>query len=341
MTSKTKLQLRVFFAIPCGSFYATQAAVIKDVCKSLCIDAAIAEDDPSTKGLWQKVQDDIDRSDFFVADISSASPNTLLELGYAIARKPVSRIGLFIAQSVPVPSDLLWLVVQPYGSFRGFREQLYKWLSNILPWPVGRDSLPRKGKAFAFMEDFLNQETFLRRWTTPPGCAFLFTPEGLRFTDAHFPILTNCLAILRDYEFEFDCRIEDRQIGWVVKGTIAYRDLLPSFCIMFTLNTDGFLTPHIWARDKPHPGTHYHVFKKQTVHTKIKWARDGSFTLATRVLGDSVEVIHGGKRILKADFTKQRYRDLYDSVLNKQGQIGFRCHPSEVAIVGRVRIKEL
>jgi len=336
-----KSRLNVFFAIPCGSFYLAQAGIIKNVCKIFRIDATIAEDDPSTKGLWQKIRDEIDRADLFVVDISSGSPNILLELGYAIARKPVSRIGLFTAESIKIPSDLRWVVAQTYASLREFRERLHYWLYNAFPLVSSRPELPKGKTTFAFAEDFFDQDTFLRRWTTPPRCTYLFTPEGLRFTDAHFPILTSCLAILRDCEFDFNCRIEDRQIGWVVKGTQAYRDLLPSFCVMFTLSVNGMLTPHIWTRNNPHPSTGYHVFDQEARHVKIKRARDGWFNLITRVIGDTVEVIHSGKRVLRADFTKKPYRDFYFSVPNKEGQIGFRCYPQEVAIVGRVRVREL
>jgi hypothetical protein len=71
-----------------------------------CIDCYIAEDSPDTKGLWDSTSGQIDAADIFIADISSASPNILLEVGCAVGRKPVGTIGLFLASSVTVPSDL-------------------------------------------------------------------------------------------------------------------------------------------------------------------------------------------------------------------------------------------
>ena len=97
---------RAFVAVPCGDFYSVQAAAISDVFRGSGVEAYIAEDEPTTKGLWSKIRDQIDSCDLFIADISSRSPNILLEVGYAIARKPETRIGVFTAESIEVPSDL-------------------------------------------------------------------------------------------------------------------------------------------------------------------------------------------------------------------------------------------
>jgi hypothetical protein len=44
---------------------------------------------PDTKDLWASIREEIDRADVFLADTSSGRPNIPLELGYAIARKPI------------------------------------------------------------------------------------------------------------------------------------------------------------------------------------------------------------------------------------------------------------
>ena len=74
----------VFYAIPCGDFYSIQNEIILAVSKKAQIDPIIAEDDLRTKGLWEKIKEQIDSSDLLVADISSGSSNIILELGYAI-----------------------------------------------------------------------------------------------------------------------------------------------------------------------------------------------------------------------------------------------------------------
>ncbi len=80
--------------------------------------AYIAEDDPSTKGLWESIQKEIDDSDLFIADISSRSPNILLEVGYAIARKPKSRIGIFTAESIEIAVLTVGLTSKPLSRDR-------------------------------------------------------------------------------------------------------------------------------------------------------------------------------------------------------------------------------
>lgn len=113
-------RLTAFVAIPCGDYYAVQAETIRAILEGAGVQAYIAEDDSSTTGLWNKIHERIDDSDLFIADISSRSPNILLELGYAMARKPKSRIGIFNAESIEIPSDLRWLIIQVYSSLLVF-----------------------------------------------------------------------------------------------------------------------------------------------------------------------------------------------------------------------------
>lgn len=333
---------RAFVAVPCGDFYAVQADIIREVCSAAGVDCYIAEDSPDTKGLWDSIRAQIDGADVFIADISSASPNILLEVGYAIARKPIASIGLFLASSVKVPSDLRWVVVQVYSSLSSFRNKLGTWLEKSLPFAhsplVGTGP---SSQAVVFTEDFMSDEDFLRRWATPPGCSYLLGAEGLRFSNAHFPILTTSLAIVEDCEFEFSGRIEREQIGWAVKGTKAVSDLLPSFCVMFTLNVRGELTPHIWSENNPHPRTHYQVFPP-TILPKRQWPVAGRWSLfVTRLKRSTIEIDVDGHSVFTADLSRGPFASTYQSVGYKQGQVGFRCHPGEEATVRAVRVRVL
>ncbi len=69
---------KAFVAIPCGDFYSVQAESIRSTIGEAGVRLYIAEDDASTKGLWEGIQHEIDDSDLFLADISSRSPNILL-----------------------------------------------------------------------------------------------------------------------------------------------------------------------------------------------------------------------------------------------------------------------
>ena len=165
-----KAHSRVFFAIPCGGFYDLQSESIRRTARAARIEPVIAEDDVRTKELWRKITADIDRCDFFVADISSGSQNIAFELGYALARKPPDRVGIFIAGSAQDPSDLRGYVLQKYGSLSEFESRLGSWLSEATG---ARVFLPgrAKGSGVAYLEDFRDLDRFLRLWSVPPGAA--------------------------------------------------------------------------------------------------------------------------------------------------------------------------
>ena len=339
--AKTKSRRpRVFVAIPCGAFYSVQADMLRELFASAEIDAYIAEDSPDTKGLWDSISVQIDGADAFLADISSGSPNILLEVGYAIARKPIGAIGLFISDQVDVPSDLRWVVAQVYSSLASFRATLASWIERTLP--VSRASAPlAPTPTEVFAEDFMSEDLFLRRWATPPGCSYFLTAEGLRFSNAHFPILTTPLAIMGDCEFEFQGRIDSEQLGWALKGTKGFTDLLPSFCVMFALNIRGELTPHVWNARHPHPQTHYQVFSRTVLPPNVRprlgvWAR-----FVTHVKGNMYEIEIDGNSVFRADLSLGEFALLYSDRESIQGQVGFRCHPGEQATVRSVRVRAL
>lgn len=331
----------IFFAIPCGDFYEVQADIIRNVCAAAGIISDIIEDDPGTKGLWDKITHRIDAADYVIADITSKSPNIVVELGYAIARKPIQRIAVLIADYVPIPSDLGGLIVQKYSSLRLFQQKLIDWIIASIPFINKEQFDSLKSERLEFTEDFRDQDIFLRRWTTPPNCSYLFTPEGLRFSWAHFPILSHTLAILKDCEFEFDARIEQGNMGWVIKGTTPPKLPMPTFCIMFNLGMQGRLVPHIWTAELPVENTHYHVYESEGVNVVLDKSKDGWFSILTRVQGDVVEVLNKDKLLFSADFSGKPYTEAYSSVTQKMGQIGFRCHPGEIATVRRVRVREI
>ena len=295
--------LRAFVAIPCGDFYSVQANIICDVLNAAGLEPYVAEDDPKTKGLWENVRDQIDSCDLFIADISSRSPNILLEVGYAIARKPQFRIGVFTAESIEVPSDLRWLIIQTYSSLESFREKLITWLSGAAPIrkiPISTD----RNLQDVFSEDFYSETLFHRRWSVPPGASYLLTAEGLRFSHAHFPIMTSGLEILRDCEFEFEGRIEHARLGWAIMGTKNPSAFLPTFCVMFTLSTESRITPHIWNASNVNPQSHYHVFNDSAVQASVSRSRDGWIRLITKICGTTVGVWSDGHRLFESDLAK-------------------------------------
>ena len=236
--------------------------------------------------------------------------------------------------------DLQGFVLQKYESFADFQDKLIRWLCESIPLLTPAHFKGLRTRYAGFSEDFHNQETFLKLWSFPPGSSFILAPpEGLRFTSAHFPIMTTTLALLRDCEFEFRARIDKERFGWVVKGTKDPRHFLPAFCVMFNLDVNGNLAPHIWNERNVHPKTHYHVFDGKKV--SINQSKKNWFALITRVRGDTVEIENDGNIVFSADFSKKPYADVYNDFPNKEGQVGFRCHPGEEATINYVRVREI
>jgi len=328
----------VFYAIPCGDFYSIQNDIIGVVSKCGEVDSIIAEDDLRTKGLWDKIKEQIDSTDLFVADISSGSPNIILELGYAIREKNNKNIGIFISNSASIPSDLTGFVLQKYSSFNDFQIKLAEWLCQTLP-SMKCTELTGLQKRFAnFQEDFRDQDLFHRRWSIPPGGSFLFSGEGLRFSNMHLPMLTTTLAILKDCRFSFRAKIERSRLGWVVQGTKFHEKFYPEFCVMFNIDSEGTLTPHVLNMAHPNPITLYQPFPEIKVKsfTKSDW-----FDISTVVRGSNIEIIYAEKTIFSADFTREPYGQYYKTDGAKDGQIGFRCHPEEEATINHLFVEEI
>jgi len=332
----------VFFAIPCGHFYATQGRVIAEVGEALGIDVVIAEDDRETKGLWDKIAEQIRSADRFVADISSGSLNIALELGWALEQKGESNVAIFNSNVAADPSDLRGFVLQKYSSLRDFRAKLVEWLGTALPGLDMAAGLENDIPARAFQDDFRDRDRFLREWITPPDAAYFLTSEGLQFTNAHYPIVTSSLGLLRDIEFEFTARIDQKQIGWIVKGTRDPRLPIPAFCVMFALNSEHILTPHILSIVvSPGPTSGYHVYSDKAVKAQLASQDGGWITILTRVTGDRIEISNDGKTIVDLDMSDKPFGKVYNAVPHKEGQVGFRCFPQEIATVAHVLVRDL
>jgi len=328
----------VFFAIPCGEFYSVQKEIIRQVERELKIEAVIIEDHNQTEDLWNKIIEKIESADLFVADVSSRSPNVALELGFAIKQKPIHKIGIFVSKNQTVPSDLQKFVWQGYSSFKEFQSTLTTWICKEWNIPKPKNSKARSQRSIIFCEDFRDQDLFLRRWSTPPNASFLLTHEGLRFTSGMLPILTTNLNLLGDCEIEFKARIEHEKLGWIIKGTKAYTHFAPAFCIMLQIDNQGILTPHIWNERQLQPNSFFQIYPNKQISLKL--SKQGWFTVITRIQGDHVRIIQGNKSLLSIDFSNQPYSGSYNDFPHKDGQIGFRCHPNEEAVINYVEVRE-
>jgi len=331
---------KIFFAIPCGEFFTIQNQIIKTVCNSFGIDPIIIEDHSRTDSLWNKITKAIDESDFFVADISSNSPNIILELGYTIREKKPKYYAIFASANVKVPVDLQGFTLQKYSSFNDFQNKLIKWIKDNIALTKNTNLDQANLNTDLPTEDFNDIDRFLRLWTNPPLASFYLTHEGLRFTNTHFPIMTNYLGLLKNYEFEFQAKIIQGAIGWIVKGTKSSRSILPEFCIMFNIDAQNALTPHIFNLEKPIKDVGYHVFHQKQVMVNLVKSKQNWFTIVTRVVEDKISILNNDNLLFEANFTEEPFKDAY-SYQYKQGEVGFRCHPGEEAVVRYMKVREI
>lgn len=332
---------QIFFAIPCGEFFRIQRDIITNICDIFKIKYVIIEDSTITDFLWRKITDGIDNSDFFVADISSKSPNIILELGYALREKKHRFSAIFISSSIEPPIDVQGLVLHKYISFSDLGEKLIQWIrDNVLigtgvltNYKINDLTLPK--------EDFSSIDRFLRLWSAPGG-SFSLTHEGLTVTNAHFPIMTNYLAPLNNYEFEFKTKIVNGAVGWAVKGTKRYASVVPEFCIMFNIQLNNTLTPYIFNINKyVQAGGGYKVFNEKAKKVALKKSKEGWFNIQTMVKGDTITIVNDKEIIFKDDFSKEPYKEYYDFP-DRQGEIGFRCYQGvEEAIIRYFNIREI
>jgi hypothetical protein len=332
--------MKVFFAIPCGEFFSKQHELIQSVCESAAIAAVIIEDHSRTDNLWGKITHAIDTADYFVADISSNSPNVILELGYCIKEKPPEEFAIFIADCIKVPVDLQGFTLQKYNSIRDFRNKLIQWfLDNVL---LEKKEELQLGEppSIDFIEDFMDLDKFLRFWSLPPQCSFKLTHEGLNFTNARFPIMTEHLALLGDYKFSFKAKINRLCVGWIVKGTRDHDKILPAFCVMFNLNQEGVLTPHILNQHMIDPQHIYTPFKIRQFKADLKDPANEWISIVTTIVGDKVTVSVNDQTVFDENLNTEPYRELFNFP-RIEGQVGFRCDNWEEAVVREVKVEEI
>lgn len=350
---------KIFFAIPCGGFYDEQRKIITQVCDEAKIDEdhrIIIEDKPGTEELWIEICKNIEQADYFMADVSSKRPNIMLELGYALKAKYQDRVAIFIsnnASMLQTLSDLSGKKWHKYSSMSEYRSELCKWFEeeifndkNLLN-NIKKDSIE--------IEDhFKDLDRFLKLWTTFPGTQWQLKSDGLRFTNSYYPIISNSLGLLKNYELRFKARIEHERIGWIVKGTMDYRRNFPIFAVMFNLSENGILKPHILCEGTCDNKLDYYPKSPEEIKTNLDLSNPREFEVITTCKNDditvSIKINEEVKFTQNFNFTTDsNYSNYYNKVTEKHGQIGFRCagwRPEtgewgEVATVNWVKVREI
>jgi hypothetical protein len=330
----------IFFAIPCGEFFKIQHDCIHNICNKTGIEPIIIEEHSQSKNLWKRISDSIDNSDYFVADISSRSPNVILELGYTIKSKSDKYYAVFNSSNIEIPVDLKGFTIQVYNSIDDFQKRLIKWIENNVR-DIDIDNLKNiVTDNWNYRDDFKDFNTFKKLWSTPPDCAFKLDHKGLTLSNSHMPIMTNHCALLNNFELEFKANVIMGALGFVLKGTKRSDYAIPRFCVMFNINKEGYITPHIFNENKINPSTHYEVFEKNGSKVPIEYEEEGWFILNVKVLGDKITIQNKKNTLLDIDMKSEPFKNFYD-FSPKEGNIGFRCHPGELGIINYIEIKEI
>lgn len=328
---------QIFFAIPCGDYYSNQKNIIQKICELYNIRPIINESDNTTDSLLSQIFEQIMLCDYFVADISSNSPNVIFELGYAFKAKHISKIGLLLSNVSKCPSDLQAIKRLQYSSYRIFADKLNDWISSILnvDSKIIDDSFIR---FVGYYDSFQDIDHFISKWQIPLGCDYSLTFNGFTFSNANLPIISRHLAYLDNYTFEFDCLINNKVIGWIVKGTqLNFIDRVIDFCIMFNLSSDGFIHPHIFSKNKLEPGSLYKPFKREKIPDGID-CNGKRLNIKTRVEDIIITVLINDVECLRMDCSTESYKAYYDSVSEKTNQVGFRCDYTEQATIYNVKV---
>lgn len=330
---------RIFFAIPCGDFYTIQNKIIDDICKNYNVNKIVIEEKSKTDYLWKDITNEIKSSDLFVCDISSMSPNIVIELGYALKEKRrKDNIGIFVSKNIDVFSDIKGIKYQEYRSYSEFAELLERWINEKL-YKSNSNYKRTTLNIPKFHEEFKDLSKFIRLWDTPPSCQYSLKCDGLHYSYSHMPIMSNHLGLLQNYSFEFKAKILSNAVGWIIKGTRGYNDITPQFCLMFNVGVGGELMPHIFNRTNIHPIDHYH--RLCPLATKIGKSIDKTtfYDIKTTVSGDLVEIYFERSKVFSHTFgTHPKEKDLYN-FSPKHGQVGFRCHQYEEAVIRDVNIE--
>ena len=104
---------------------------LKDAFSEFNIIKLVYADTSSFHGaLFQKIMRLIDGAMFCIFDISEQNPNVFLELGYAIGRRKLC-VPIIRAEAT-VPSDIAWLELINYSSYKGLTDILKEKIPGIL-----------------------------------------------------------------------------------------------------------------------------------------------------------------------------------------------------------------
>lgn len=328
---------QIFFAIPCGDYYSNQKILIQKICELYNIQPVINESDNTTDSLLGQIFEQIMLCDYFVADISSNSPNVIFELGYAFKAKHISKIALLLSNVSKCPTDLQDIKRLQYSSYRIFADKLNDWISSFLlvePKKLDDSFIP----LVSYYDSFQDIDHFICKWQIPPGCDYSLTLNGLTFSNAHLPIISRHLAYLDNYTFEFDCLINNQVIGWIVKGThLNFTDRVIDFCIMFNLSSDGFIHPHIFSKSMLEPGSHYKPFIREKIPAGID-CFGKRLNIKTQVADRIIKVLINDVVCSRIDCSEEPYKTYYDSIPEKTNQVGFRCDYTEQATIYNVKV---
>src|ERR1019366_598235 len=97
---------------------------IKDVCKELGITAITADEIEHESAVTDRILEEIETSEFLIADLTGERPNVYYEIGHAHARG--KRVHLFHKTGTKLHFDVAHRKCPEYANITDLREQLRK-----------------------------------------------------------------------------------------------------------------------------------------------------------------------------------------------------------------------
>jgi hypothetical protein len=160
-----KIDMKVFVIMPFSQeFEDIYSLGIKETAQNLGVEAFRLDEEIFNEGMLERIYNNIEKSDFIIADLSNKNPNVFYELGYAHANK---KICILLTQNADnIPFDLQHKRHIVYnGSLKKLKQELeknIKWAVETIEqnhWSPFEVSMKTGGyleNAEGFSEAFLN-----------------------------------------------------------------------------------------------------------------------------------------------------------------------------------------
>ncbi len=373
-----------FLVIPYKLYFEPQKTILKSLLEIAGYEVIIAAEKYSkkTQYILEKIIEDISQAEIAVIELIQDNFNIAFETGL-INRMPhlKTKACLLAAQYLYdqnlIPTDIAGLNLTFYNNIRSYIDNVTDWLiKNTYLNNNQKKELKTFASKYKFpkiYEDFKDVNKLRNNWSLYDA-SLNFSPEGMTFTNAHFPIHSKNFGLFNKYQLEMTAKIIQLRFGIAIhiQKDIGESSLpIPKCCIMFNIDTNGHVIPHIFIRNLINIENHYWVINDKAMKFDLKPNRNGFFEIELSVNESQIKLEIGNqiKEInfqdidpSKLDFLlrfpketrdelkrdkpkyeeeKQYFEKTFEESLKTVnfGNYGLRCHPDEIALVNNISVE--